>query len=364
MYRYLERVKGENMKKRKIIVSLTIIIIALLAVVLGAVIISKPYVNDKNGVSQQNKEISYEVVLNYTSDSVASDLEKSGVVKSGKYFSRWLRKNYPDFEYSLGIFTLNTNMSYEQMVTAFKNPTVDRSLVKVCIPEGKRVVDIAKALEENGVCSAESFINSQNKDDFDYDFVRKIDNVESRGYRLEGYLFPATYDLQKNTEAHKVVDDMLLAFSYRVQSNGWEEKCKRLGITLDEAITMGSIIEAEASGASDEDMGNVSGVFWNRIKSPAFTMLQSDPTVFYADLLEEKGFSKSIWKGYTTYSCKGLPTGAINCPGEKTVNAALSPSKSNYYYFFSVSDKTGCSKYVFATDYDEFESLAIAAGVM
>lgn len=351
-------------KKSKVLPIFIILIIIVLAVVLAVTAISKPYVNDKNGVKQSDKEVSYEVSPEDYSGDVATDLEENGVVKSASYFKRWLSKEHSDYSFKAGIYTLNANMSYDELITAFDNPTVDRSVVSVCIPEGKRVVDIAAAMEENGICSADDFIKSQNSDEFDFDFVKNLENVKNRGYRLEGYLFPATYDLQKNSKAHDVVYDMLLAFSYRLSSNGWQEKCDKMGISLDDAITMGSILEAEASSASEEDKQLVSSVFWNRINSPAFSMLQSDPTVFYADLLEEKGFSRSLWKGYTTYSCKGLPTGAINCPGEATVNAALSPAKTDYYYFFTYDDSDGKMVYVYANEYSEFESLAKKYGVL
>lgn len=123
-----------------------------------------------------------------------------------------------------------------------------------------QVENIVKLLDENEICSDADFIKSQREDNFDYDFVKHPENIEKRGYRLEDYLFPATYDFQKNSRAKDIVNQMLVAFDERITSDV-KSRLAELDVSLNDIITMASIIQKEAYGM--ESIKNIASDFAN-----------------------------------------------------------------------------------------------------
>lgn len=340
---------SENKKKKKKI-RLIIFLVVIVALLAAAFFMYKPYLDDKNGKNQTDKSITFEVDETNKSD-VPYCLYKKGVIKSVNLFKNYMDKTYgTNFEYQIGFYNINSNMSYNRLGSKFQKP--DSVVTKVCIPEGKTAYDIAQIMEDNGLCTAKQFLSALG-DNYNYSFLSSIDNTDKRPYKLEGYLFPATYEIKQGTSAHDIIDMMLSAMSLRV-TDDIISQCQNKNISVDEMLTMASIIEKECSGYPDE-MSKVSSVFWNRLNNPSAQgtpHLGSDPTVKYADMLEEQGYAKNIWKAYSTYSCTGLPTGPICSPSEDAIKASLNPTESDYYYFFTDKNETF---YYFAT-YKEFQS--------
>lgn len=220
-------------------------------------------------------------------------------------------------------------------------PTTSNT-VRVTVPEGYTVDKIAALMEESGVCSAEEFRTAvQNGDFSDYPFVADIplsnENGEDNGrfYRLEGYLFPDTYEFYRNCGGEAAVRRFLANFSRKAES--FEDALAQSGLTLDEAVTLASIIQWEVGYPAEMD--RVSRVLWNRLESPDYPRLQCDVTKKYLRELVANGFSPNE-AVYDTYVCRGLPVGAINNPGLDALTAAVSPS--------SEEDCADC--YFFVTD--------------
>jgi UPF0755 protein len=349
MFDYAEENMYSSAKKKKKKTPVIVFSVIILAAALAAFIFYKPYLDDKNGKNQPDNSITFEITETNKSD-VPYCLYTKGVIKSVNLFKNYMDKNYgTNFEYQKGFYKINSNMSYEQLGKKFQKP--DSVVTKICIPEGKNAYEISQILEDNNLCTSKQFLAAL-KDNYNYSFTNSIDNTSARPYKLEGYLFPATYEIEKGTSAHDIVDMMLKAMSLRITDDIVSE-CKNRNITIDEALTMASIIEKECSGYPDE-MSTVSSVFWNRLNNPGAqgtVHLGSDPTVKYADLLETQGYAKSIWKGYTTYSCIGLPTGPICSPGTDAIEAAVKPASTKYYYFFT--DKN--EKFYYFATYKEFQ---------
>ncbi len=332
-----------------------LVVFLLLILTAGAVtgyVVYKPYSDDKNGKNQEDNEINFSVSEGEGYWTVAENMQSQGIIKSAKMFVKFMQKTYgSDFSYQAGTYIINSNMPFDELGKHMQEP--DYKYISVTIPEGFRIVDIAERLQELGLCAKQDFINAQNNDDFDYDFISSIDNPEQRGYRLEGYLFPATYTIKEGTSAHDIIDEMLKTTDEYITSDIYAA-CKKLGISIDDALCMASILEKEAGGAPEE-IKKVSSVFWNRLNNPyefGTPTLGSDPTVQYADMLEDNGFSKAIWKSYSTYSTSGLPTGPICSPGLTAIQAAVSPETTDYYFFFT--DKNG-NFYYFQTN-SEFQN--------
>jgi len=183
---------------------------------------------------------------------------------------------------------------------------------------------------------------------FDYAFLR---GVPKRENRLEGYLFPDTYQFSLSEGAYSIINKMLARFD-EIYTQEYRTRAKSLGMTDDEIITLASVIEREAQG--DGDRKTVAGVFHNRLKNAQYPYLESCATVQYI-LKERKPVlsvaDTKIDSPYNTYQNPGLPAGPIASPGQKSIEAALYPEAHNYLFF--VMDSTG--KHRFAETFSEHQ---------
>lgn len=239
--------------------------------------------------------------------------------------------------------------------------------------EGWTVLDIAQAVEQKGLGSAKDFIKTLQKFDFaSYPSVTKLANNN-----LEGYLFPDTYRIAKNSSLDTVIGKMLENFSVRVGSLGITPDKQNFvipgyenlqfsggdgqaGISLYDIITLASIIEKESGGkgAVDnpelslaEERGLVAGVFYNRLARGM--ALESDATVNYATGKSAAAASAkdlAVNSPYNTYKYNGLPPGPIANPSLGSIKAALQPTKTDYYFFLH---KQPSGKVVFSRTFDQ-----------
>ncbi len=331
--------------KKKVII-LGIIFLSILAIALGAIIaIPKikgylPYYYDLNGKKQQDKPYVLEIEKTDFANEVVKELYDNGIICSSARFLNYINKNYPDFVWYNGVYHLNANMTYEQLCEALMHPNETLNYVKFTVPEGKNVRDIATIVSKAGLCKYDDFLKAADSYDYDFDFIDELKTRDQSkiGYKLEGYLFPATYEFRADTVTpQEIVKKMLQTFSEYVTPK-MIENAKKMGLSLNEFITFGSVVQAEAF--SKESMSGVSSVFWNRLNSKIYPRLQSDPTTKYAKSLSDLShYSKELCAAYDTYICSDLPIGPTNCPGIDVLNAVLNPSKTDYFYF--VTDKNG-----------------------
>lgn len=332
------------MKKKFLVISL--IAAALVALIIGAVILIPkikgymPYYYDKNGKKQQ--DIPYTLVIDKTdfANEVVKELYENGIICSSVRFLNYIQEQYPEFVWYNGVYHLNANMSYKELCEALMKPDENLNYVSFTVPEGKTVADIALIVEKSGLCDAKDFLEAADSYEYDYAFLKELKDRDQKlvGYKLEGYLFPATYEFRADTVTpEEIVDKMLKTFSEYVTED-MIASAKKMGLSLNEFITFGSVIQAEAF--SKESMDGVSSVFWNRLNSKAYSRLQSDPTMKYADSLKSlPHYTKAMDNAYDTYVCSDLPVGPTNCPGLDVLNAVLSPEDTDYFYF--VTDKNG-----------------------
>ncbi len=203
--------------------------------------------------------------------------------------------------------------------------------VSVLIPEGYEARMIAQKLAELGLVDEKRFMEELDGGSFDFDFVDKIQRSENR---LEGYLFPATYELIVGESEHDIINRMLNAFEARIVPL---YEAADTNLTLDQIVTMASIVEREA--ANDSERGKVASVFYNRLKKDM--PFGSCATVQYIIKERKDVLSNSdtkIKSPYNTYINKGLPVGPIASPGESSVKAALYPEDTDYLYFAARAD--------------------------
>lgn len=338
------------MAKNKSKLGTIIIILLVLVLVFIAGFVGYTYVqNDINGNRGTKSEYTLVIEKDDFAYQVGEKLKSSGIIKNDTVWNWWMDKNYPKFSYTNGEYYMNSSMTYDEIAKKLENPDISHKSVSVCIVEGYTVFDIADILEKNNICKSDDFLNAcKNKSDYDYDFLNNASMSSTVAYQLEGFLFPATYDLAENSDAEDVVATMLETFDSKI-SDDWTSYCEKNGMTLYELVTLASIVEKETLG--DGVAQDIASVFINRLNIGQ--MLQSDVTIFYGNKLREHGFSDDVVTSYNTYKCAALPSGPICNPGIENINAVVNHNDTDYYYFFSDLEK----KFHFAKDYDEFETL-------
>ncbi|MDD6174437.1 MAG: endolytic transglycosylase MltG [Firmicutes bacterium] len=310
-------------------------VIGLIAIALSQIIISGAY--DLLGVNRPEKEAVIEITPETTDDEVVDQLVEAGAVRQ-----RWFYQIYAKLtkaSYVPGSYTIQTDMDYEALINALHNTSNRTDIVTLTFTEGETVQQIAAKLEAANVCSAEDFIATVNEYEISAGnkLVQAIPNAEQRAYRLEGYLFPDTYDfyLYENpkTTLRRFLNNI---YTQRITAEMYE-RAENLGMTMDQVLILASMVQKEAG--TKEDMYLISSVFHNRLKASAtYPKLQSDPTKYYEQALGSKYAGT-----YDTYVCDGLPVGPICNPGLDAINAVLYPKTTKYYYF--VADVNGKTYY-------------------
>lgn len=312
------------------------------------------YNHQLSPVSSSKKKIIVEIPDGSNIADVAKILEERGLIRSRMVFQSYAgRHSRGTKKIKAANYQFTPSMSSVQIFNAMLNGKSYAGALSVTIPEGKTVKDMAEILSDAHICSKDEFI-AETKKIGDYKKRYSIlssypDNASGRT-PMEGYLFPDTYQFVSNTSAATVVNKML-ANTQAKFDEATLKKIKDSGHSVDEILTMGSLVEMESK--LDEDKANVASVFYNRMK--AGMKLQSDITVNYALGNKKVVLSNSDLKvnsPYNTYQNAGLPIGPICSPGMKAIKAAIEPADTNHYYF--VADiKTG--KIHFAKTIDEHQ---------
>ncbi len=307
---------------------------------------------------------------------VSRVLADKGVIREPGFFELYAKLTKNE-DFSQGDYKIKTNMDYEAIINYLGSMQNRTDTIKVTITEGMNVQEIAAYLVKKGALSSPDHFLELCKSDYfdeDYEFV-KHDNDDKRYYKLEGYLFPDTYECYKNERAELTITRMLDNFEYRTtydqNVDGYSKAVnvsKRIkdikDFDLDQILTIASVIQAEA--ASVEDMYNVSSVIHNRLASDAdegVLRLDLDSTKYYpyrkrSDIPDDirKGYKST----YNTYSIKGLPPGPICNPGMQAILAAIYPNDTDYLYFCHAKDGTP----YYAYDLSEHEYNLSLAGLI
>jgi UPF0755 protein len=228
-----------------------------------------------------------------------------------------------------GEYAIHAEMRPLQILDLLKKGVIYQH--EVVIPEGYTVRQIAQLLEDKQLADKKTFIKLAHHPQF-------VHSLEIQADSLEGYLFPSTYPVTKNTPPEEIIQMMVRAFR-QVYTQELEDRAHLLHLTQHEVVTLASIIEKETS--VDEERSLVAAVFHNRLRLGM--PLQSDPTVIYSipdfdGNLKRVDLKRSSL--YNTYRWPGLPPGPIANPGMASLNAAVRPAPVNYLFFVSRNDGT------------------------
>lgn len=266
-----------------------------------------------------------------TTAQIAKQLKEEGVIHSSVLFRVYVKLKKCDgtFKYGLYLFNdANDDFGYDSIINILQTQGESAETVRVTIPEGSNVRDIAKLLEQNNVCTAEQFFEAEEKAVFNYDFLADIPLTKVR-YRLEGYLFPDTYEFYTAggaSYAEHAINRMLENFDKKFNAE-MRKKCSQAGYSVHEILTLSSIVELEASSASFEDKQKVAAVFFNRLSWDEPKLLGSSPTAEYG-----------AGSAYDTNKTEGIPPGPYCSTGIEAVKATLNPVE-NFKATYFVTDK-------------------------
>ncbi|MBE6606409.1 MAG: endolytic transglycosylase MltG [Ruminococcaceae bacterium] len=316
-----------------------IYLVAVLAVsiMLSVMIIS--VANDIFAFIKDDEAVTVVVPENCDTNTLAEILADAGAIKHPSVFSAYIKFKNKEGEYLPGTYQVSPSLNYDYMIYEFKEKTPERTTVVVTIPEGYSTDQIVKLLVEKGLGTYEGYLRAINEYEFEYKFLENSENFSSdRYWRLDGYLYPDTYYYYSDSTEETVIYKMLENFNNKFAEE-YYTRAEELGMTVDELITLASMIQKEVRYA--DEFGNVSSVFHNRLKSPAnFPHLDSDATIVYA-IEHETGerpetlSDTSYESPYNTYKCIGLPPGPIANPSIEAIRYAMYPNKTSYYYFVS-----------------------------
>lgn len=339
--------KRQRLKKRKI--AIFTIFVVFVFVLFKSFGMYKLY---KNGGVLLNKNKQLEVVNIFIDKgsslkNIANVLHENGIIKNKTFFVLKTKKLNKETDFKYGNFELNNFMDYYEIVDILQNSSNNQAKVKFLIKEGQTQKEIAKNLEDASLVSYDEFINACNNETYDFDFLK---NLPDREFKLEGYLYPDTYYFDKNYDAKQIVTKILTRFD-EVFNESLKQKAKSLNLSVDDVITIASIIEKEVKIEKERNI--VAAVIYNRLKNNI--KLQMDSTVLYAikqnkdRVLNE---DTKVVSPYNTYVNYGLPIGPISNPGLFCIEAVLNPADVDYIYYVVKDDLTG--EHFFTNNYDEF----------
>ena len=352
------------------------IIVLLILILSLAGFFGYRYVSDAVGAKdvKSTKFISVEIPENSGNSYIGQLLESAGVIKSGKVFNYYTKfKNISNLK--SGYYNLQPSMTMDEIIEALQKKGSDKpqepSLGTVLVKEGYTIEQIAKAVEVNSSAKkgkhsstglkAKDFLKLMKDDVFLTKMKAKyptllanLPNSTDAKYVLEGYLFPATYNIHDDTTVESLAEEMLSTMDTYLSP--YYATISSSGHNVNEILTLASLVEKE--GATDDDRKNIASVFYNRLDSDI--ALQSNIAVLYAlgklgqetTLKEDVTIDTNIDSLYNDYVHKGLMPGPVDSPSLSAIEAVINPSSTKYMYF--VADVSTGNVY-FAESYEEHQ---------
>lgn len=287
---------------------------------------TKPY-----SLTGNNEKIT--IAQGTTAAQLAEELQQRHLIRSAWVFRYLARALQSDFKLYVGDYQLAPTMPPSEMIKRLINGAVTSDISRVTIPEGYTTEQIIELLVQRGIGSKEEFTKVVSEDGFPYPFLK---NAPKGIHRLEGYLFPNTYDIFVKRTPHEVIDLLLQQFEKELTP----EVQKRLDViklSVPQWVTLSSMVEKEAVKEADRPL--IASVVMNRLKINK--PLQIDATIqFLLDTPKPKLYNKDLQipSPYNTYLHTGLPPGPIANPGHASLQAALYPAQTDFLYYVAKKD--------------------------
>lgn len=318
------------------IVLLIMVLMVLIPIRMYRSVIANPFKNIKDDF----------VEINASKGTFSGVLAENKESFRGHIFIKLYNKlNKVSITVKKGTYELPSDLTLNEIVDSLESGKYNTSVVKVTIPEGYTIEQIGATLEEKGVILKDEFITGCKE----YNAPSYIKENKNKRYKIEGYLFPDTYNFEKGMTAKQIIDVMIKRFEEIITQIEKENGITISDDEIERMVVKASIIEREVSKEDEKPL--VSSVIENRLKINM--KLQIDATVLYAmGLHKDKVYLKDLkYKSpYNTYYVEGLPVGAISNPGKESLEASIMPANTNYLYYMT---KDG-TNHKFFKNYNEF----------
>lgn len=349
------RTRKRRKKRRKNRAGSMMHAVSYLVFILGVSLIISGFgiyiANDMFALVKPEKTAMLELSEDTTHGEVAKMLKKEGIIRCRWAFTLYANFSNEDKTFDSGKYEVNADMDYGQIINTLNRVSTYTEVAEVTIPEGYTIQQIAQLLEDARVCGAEDLIETANTYPFKHEMLQDVPMEENR---LEGFLYPDTYQFYINDNPVRVLNTMLNNFNNKYTSE-MRELTEQSGYSMRQILTIASMVEREA--VLPEEQATIAGVIYNRLNDPTnFPHLDIDATVQYALGEHKENLTYEdleIDSPYNTYKVTGLPKGPICNPGVPAILAALQPE--NHDYCFYVADPEDQS-HVFAETYSKHEA--------
>ena len=301
--------------------------LVLLLLMAGALYSASRYYAYCQEASGPKDPVTIEISEGASGSEIVDELHDEGVVRCGMV-SKWLlRQSGKEAEFRAGSFELTTNMTPDAAFDVLTQPVKSVPVVRLTIPEGYRLTQIAERVEEVVGIPAKRFMDQLTEGGYSLEPYLPADAPSA-----EGFLFPETYQIAKRgTSADDVITKLLDQFGTEAESLDWSN-AEDLGVTPYGVVTIASMIEKEA--ALDEERAVIAGVIYNRLEMDM--PLGIDATLLYDDPTPDGQLSTSDLETEGPYNTRlrvGLPPTPIASPGRRSLEAALNPADTDYLFY-------------------------------
>ena len=314
---------------------------------------------DVFALSKPDREVQVVISETDTLDDVVDKLVDEGMVDYKWLFKLYCSLAHAEDKISPGTYKLNNIYDYNALINGLRATSATRETVKVTIPEGYTCAQIFALLAENGVCTEEKLEETAASYAFDYTFLKDLPYGAAN--RLEGYLFPDTYEFYVDDSPQRVLSKFLDNFGWKfskelqndiaalnemlrakMEENGFtEEEIAAKQLDLNDIVIVASLIERETGGTSESS--SIASVIYNRLCSKIYPLLEIDASVRYGLDKWDEDLTQADLNLDTPYNTRknpGLPAGPISNPGLDSIRAALYPRDTSYY-FYALNPESG-----------------------
>jgi UPF0755 protein len=295
-------------------------------------------INDVLALTKPDQEMEITIAEDFNVRELSRQLHELGIINYTWLFNLFCDYSNAEEKIEPGTFIINSNLDYNAIIKSFVNRPV-REAVRVSVPEGKTLLETLTIIAGAGVSDLESLLRAADEEEFAFAF---LEDLPMRPGRLEGYLFPDTYEFYTTASPRAVLRRFLNTFNRKLAPS-MRKSLEGMDFTLNEILIIASLIQMEA--ANVEEMKNISSVIHNRLRSNNMRMLQIDATSVYLIGIENVHSAEDVRRGreidspYNTFLYEGLPPGPICSPGVEAIRAALWPSDTGYLYYALSTDR-------------------------
>jgi UPF0755 protein len=338
------------------IFKIIVIIIGILVVLLaGSAFFAWRYIQQElKPMPSANEAVRFTIPSGSSSTEITHILQKNGLIRNSTLFWYYLKYSNEGNQFKAGTYEMKPGVTKNEIIDHLnKGDIVKLEMLRFTIPEGLNVEQITEKLSSQKIVEKSAFLKLVDSNrSYNCRWTADIPKDKTIKHRLEGYLYPDTYEMKKGSTAVDVVERMLCEWDRKLAQlpSDWQTQLEHKSLTFHELLTIASLIEREV--VVENERAVVAGVIYNRLnkKMP----LQIDATVQYLfDQSKDRLFEKDlqIESPYNTYLHTGLPPGPIASPSLASIKAALYPKESKYLYY--VTKKDGTSAHLFAETFDQ-----------